>query len=137
MERGIPILFIGGHATYALKENPQAADKLRPLIPKIWNAGLPVLDDLHTASYDWKPAEKTEKFLALLKELKPGVTEIIFHASIPTDDFPLITSSSAARLADTRALTDPAVKQLIHERGIILTTWKELKERRKKAAPME
>jgi hypothetical protein len=65
------------------------------------------------------------------------VTEIIFHASIPTDDFPLITSSSQARLADARALTDPDVKQLIQERGIILTTWKELKERRKKAPPME
>ena len=137
MEKGIPILAIGGHATYALKENPEASGKLRPWIPKIWNAGLPVIDDLHTDSYGWKPEEKTEKFIALLKELKPGVTEILFHASIPTEDFPLITSSSQARLADARALTDPAVKKLIQERGIILTTWKELKERRKKAAPLD
>jgi len=137
MEKGIPILALGGHATYALKENPEASTKLRPWIPKIWNAGLPVIDDLHTDSYDWKPEEKAEKLLALLKELKPGVTEILFHASIPTDDFPLITSSSQSRLADTRALTDPAVRQLIQERGIILTTWKELKERRKKAGAME
>ena len=85
----------------------------------------------------WKPEQKTEKFIALLKELKPGVTEIIFHASIPTEDFPLITSSSAARLADARALTDPAVRKLIQKRGIILTTWKELKQRRKNAAEME
>ena len=136
MEKGIPILAIGGHATYALRENPETAGKLRPWIPKIWNAGLPVIDDLHTDSYVWKPEEKTEKFIALLKELKPGVTEILFHASIPTEDFPLITSSSQARLADARALTDPAVKKLIQERGIILTTWKELKERRKKAGPL-
>jgi predicted glycoside hydrolase/deacetylase ChbG (UPF0249 family) len=137
MEKGIPILAIGGHGTYAMKENPDASGKLRAWIPKIWNAGLPVIDDLHTDSYVWKPEEKTEKFIALLKELKPGITEIIFHASIPTDDFPLITTSSSARLADTRALTDPAVKQLIQQRGIILTTWKELKQRRKQAEPME
>ena len=137
MEKGIPILAIGGHATFALKENPGAADKLRPWIPKIWNAGLPVIDDLHTDSYVWKPEEKTAKFIALLKELKPGVKEIIFHASIPTEDFPLITSSSPARLADTRALTDPTVRRLIQERGIIMTTWKELKERRKQAGAME
>ena len=137
MEKGIPILAIGGHATYTLKENPDAVGKLRPWIPKIWNAGLPVIDDLHTDSYVWKPEEKTEKLVALLKELKPGVTEILFHASIPTDDFPLITSSSPSRLADARALTDPAVKKLIAERGIILTTWKELKARRKQAGPME
>lgn len=137
IEKGIPILAMGGHGTYALKENPEASTKLRPWIPKIWNAGLPVIDDLHTDSYVWKPEEKTEKFIALLKELKPGVTEILFHASIPTDDFPLITTSSQSRLADTRALTDPAVKKLIQERGIILTTWKELQARRKKAGPME
>jgi chitin disaccharide deacetylase len=136
-ERGIPILAISGNGPYALKENPEVAVKLRPWITKIWNAGLPVIDDLHTDSYVWKPAEKTARFIALLKQLKPGVTEIIFHASIPTDDFPLITSSSAGRLADTRALTDPAVKRLIRERGIFLTTWKELKERRKHASPME
>jgi predicted glycoside hydrolase/deacetylase ChbG (UPF0249 family) len=137
MEKGIPILAIGGHATYASQENPQAGEQIRAWIPKIWNAGLPVLDDLHTGSYDWKPAEKKEKFIALLKELKPGVTEILFHASIPTEDFPLITSSSQARLADAKVLTDSDVKKLIQKRGIILTTWKELKERRKKAAPLE
>ncbi|MEO6033751.1 MAG: polysaccharide deacetylase family protein [Verrucomicrobiota bacterium] len=137
IEKGIPILAISEKGTYALKENGAGIEKLRPFIAKIWNAGLPVLDDLHTASYGWKPEEKTEKFLDLLKELKPGVTEILFHASIPTEDFLIITGSSSSRLADARALTDPAVKKLIQERGIILTTWKELKERRKKAAPME
>lgn len=136
IEKGFPILAVGVRGTYVLKENPDAADKIRPWISKIWNAGLPVLDDLHTASYSWKPAEKTANFIALLKEMKPGLTEILFHASIPTYEFPLITTSSESRLADTRALTDPAVKQLIKERGIILTTWKELKERRKKAAAM-
>lgn len=136
MEKRIPILAIGGHATYASQENAEAGAQLRPWIPKIWNAGLPVIDDLHTGSYGWKPEEKTEKLLALLKALKPGVTEILFHASIPTEDFPIITSSSTSRLADTKALTNPEVKKLIEERGIIRTTWKELKERRRKAGPM-
>ena len=93
IEKQIPILAVGGHATYTLQENPEAGDKLRPWIPKIWNAGLPVLDDLHTSSYDWKPAEKTDKLLALLAALKPGVTEILFHASRPTER----TSFSIAR----------------------------------------
>jgi len=35
------------------------------------------------------------------------------------------------------ALTNPRVKKKIEELGIKLTTWRELKERRKKAAPME
>ena len=71
--------------------------------------------------------------MALLKELKPGITEILFHASVPSDEFALITGSSERRGADTKALTDPDVKKLIQERRIILTTWKELMERRQKA----
>jgi predicted glycoside hydrolase/deacetylase ChbG (UPF0249 family) len=136
IEKGIPILAVGGHSTFARKENGDATQELRPWISKIWNAGLPVLDDLHTATYDWKPEEKTEKLIGLLGELKPGVTEILFHASHPTEDFPVITGSSESRRADLEALTSPKVRAYIQEHGIILTTWKELLGRRKKAGPM-
>lgn len=136
IELKIPILAIGGHATHAQLENGDAMKKLQAWIPKIWNAGLPVLDDLHTGSYGWKPDEKPERLLALLKELKPGVTEILFHASRPTEDFPIITGSSESRLGDLKALTDPRVKALIQERAIVLTTWKELMARRQRSSPM-
>lgn len=133
LEKKIPILAIGGHMTYASVENPEAVAELRPRAEQIWKMGLPVLDDLHTASYGWPAAEKTARFAKLLEELKPGITEVLFHASIPTDDFPLITSSSESRHADTRALTAPEVKEVVKRRGIILTTWKEVMERRRKA----
>ena len=133
MEKKIPILAVGGHATFAIQENPDAIPGLRHWIPKIWKAGLPVLDDLHTSSYNWKPKEKTERLLQLLDELKPGVTEILFHASRPTEDFPVITGSSESRKADLAALTDPRVKARLQAKGIELTTWKELKLRRERA----
>ncbi|MBM3847865.1 MAG: ChbG/HpnK family deacetylase [Verrucomicrobia bacterium] len=136
MEMKIPILAIGGHATHAMQENGEGLRRLHSWIPKIWNAGLPVLDDLHTGSYGWKPGEKTGRLLALLENLKPGVTEVLFHASRPTEEFPIITSSSESRRGDLHALTDRRVKELIQERGIILTTWKELMARRQKAEPM-
>jgi len=137
MEKKIPVLVVGGQATHLTPWERAAAEKLRPWTKKIWNAGLPVLDDLFTGFTSYKKEEKTERLLALLQELKPGVTEIIFHASQPTEEFPLVTGSSDARHADLRALTDPRVKKRIADQGIILTTWKELKERRKEAAPME
>jgi len=137
LEKKIPILAVGGHATYTRQENPEATDELRTWIPRIWNGGLPVLDDLHTGSYGWKPAEKTERLLQLLKDLKPGVTEILFHASRPTEDFPVITGSSESRRADLRALTDPRVKALLQERGIALTSWRDLMARRQRAAAMK
>jgi hypothetical protein len=103
----------------------------------IWNAGLPVIDDQHASSLDWKPAEKSDRLIELLGRLKPGVTEIIFHASRPTEEFPLITGTSESRRGDLQALTDPKVRRFIQDRGIVLTTWRELKERRQKAAPLD
>ena len=136
IEKKVPILAVGGHATYARQENGESMDSLKPWIKQIWNAGLPVLDDLHTGSYGWKPEEKLANVLKLLRELKPGVTEILFHASRPTEEFPIITGSSESRRADLLCLTDPRVRALLRERGILQTTWRELAERRRKAADL-
>jgi len=137
IEKGIPVLVVGGHASHLSAREREAAKQLQPWIKTVWNGGLPVLDDLFTGFTKSGSQQKTEKLLALLRELKPGLTEIIFHASRPTDDFRIITGSSEARHADLTALTDPQVKKFIESHGIILTTWKELKVRRNKAAPMD
>jgi hypothetical protein len=137
IEKGVPILAVGGHMTYTLQEHGETARALQGMARMIWNAGLPVIDDLHSSSLDWKPAEKSDRLIELLDRLKPGVTEIIFHASRPTEEFPLITGTSESRRGDLLALTDPKVRRFIQDRGIVLTTWKELKERRLKAAPLD
>lgn len=134
IEKQIPILAIGGHMTYVSKNEPEESKGLRQLIPKIWNAGLPVIDDLHTG---WSGLDTSAKLHAVLNELKPGVTEILFHASLPTEDFPLITGSSANRKADLDALTSPETKEILKRRGIVVTTWRELMERRRNAAPID
>jgi hypothetical protein len=137
IEKGIPILAVGGHMTYTLHEHGETAQRLRAWAPKLWNAGLPVIDDLHASSLGWPADQKTDRLIELLGQLKPGVTEVIFHAAQPTEEFPLITGTSASRGGDLQALTDPRVRRFIQERGIILTTWKELKERRQRAKPMD
>jgi len=136
IEKQIPVLIPSGKGAYTLREHAAEARQLAPWVEKVWNAGLPVIDDLHTSSGDWKPEEKTERLMELLGSLKPGVTEILFHASRPTDEFPLVTGSSASRFGDLQALTDPRVRRFIEERGIVLTTWRELMERRRTAKPM-
>lgn len=130
IEKQIPILAVGGHMTHTMVENGAAATALRPLAATIWAAGLPVIDDLHTSVTSWKPPEKKERFFKLIRELKPGITEILFHASVMTEEFPLITGSAASRHADTQLLKDPELKALLKERNIHLTTWRELKKRR-------
>ncbi|MFN0187276.1 MAG: hypothetical protein ACKVQV_01090, partial [Bacteroidia bacterium] len=111
----------------------------------IWDSGLPVLDDLHNVSYDWEyPAAAratdlrlqnyaTQQYIETIKALKPGLTMVIMHCSKPTEVFPYITGSGHIRKGDLLAMIDPEFKRFIQQEGIILTTWREVKERRDKA----
>jgi len=132
IEKQIPVLAIGGHRSFARVENPASMQKIEERIKKIWDAGLPVIDDLHTASYEWKEGPKSARFIEMLKKLKPGITMVIVHCSRPTDEFPLITSSSDLRLEDLKAMIDPELRKTLDEEHITLTSWRELKQRRDK-----
>ena len=146
IEEKIPILFPGGHASLIIKANnvPPAQQQLIGQIGKqLWDAGLPVLDDLDGTSYGWNLPTgtavtdenlrklKTQKFMDLLTSAKPGLTYIIMHCTAPTPTFDQITTSGPTRKGDMLAMMDPALNAFIRKEGIILTTWRELMERRK------
>lgn len=145
VESKIPVMFPGGHNTMIGKN--MAADmksQLTDVGQNIWNAGLPVLDDLHNVSYDWKyPEDKdltetkhrnfaTAKYVETIKELQPGLTMVIMHCSSPTEVFRYITDSGKTRKGDLLAMTDPVFKKFLSDEKIILTTWREVMERRQK-----
>lgn len=147
IENKIPVMFPGGHGTMIgqqrgitkeLKMQFQATGK------QIWDAGLPVLDDLHNVSYDFEypaediPDEKlqkiaTEQYIRTIRELKPGLSMVIMHCTAPSEVFEHIGSSGRIRKADMLAMMDPQFKKFLRDEKIILTTWRELKERRSKA----
>lgn len=134
MEKQIPVLLPGGHMTELCREDPELADKadaVRVLAETIWASGLPVVDDAHTASYDWNGPDKTDKFIEMIRALKPGITHVIVHATTPTPNFDQISSSGVKRGGDLNAMLDPKLKAAIQEEGIILSSWRELMERRK------
>lgn len=109
-----------------------------------WNGGLPVLDDLVAVSYDWETpdiAHKTDKelqtwytdhYIESLNHLTPGLTMVICHATDPTETFKYICNESQKRKGDLLAMTDPRFKKYLKDNGFILTTWREVMERRKK-----
>lgn len=147
IEYKIPVMFPAGHATL-IREQSKMPDMqvqgLRALGKQLWNAGLPVLDDLHNYSYEWslpknvKPGDealrkfKTQKYIEGLKKLKPGVTMMIMHCTWPSEVFDEISDSGDTRKGDLLAMMDPAFKKALLEEKIVLTTWRELKERREK-----
>ena len=147
IENHIPVMVPGGHVTL-LQASEHASEErigqMRAAGKVLWAAGLPVLDDLHNTSYGWPiskeiatddkklQAYKTKKYLEGLHELKPGLTMMIMHCSATTEVFPYISDSGPVRRGDMLAMMDPAIKKAIQDEGIILTTWREVAERRKK-----
>ena len=147
MEQKIPVMFPGGHATMILKQmknsNLQLAET-QAIGQMLWSAGLPVLDDLHNVSYGWEfpkgkkmtdkalQAFKTKKYIESFAELQPGVTMVIMHCTAPSEIFRYISESGNTRKGDLLAMQDPALKKYLTDQGIILTTWRELMERRAK-----
>jgi predicted glycoside hydrolase/deacetylase ChbG (UPF0249 family) len=146
IENKIPVMMPGGHLTMlgeTLGKTPGVVDQLRTVGSSIWSAGLPVLDDLHNVSYDWKyPEDKknddaalrkiaTANYIKSIKALKPGLTMVIMHCTAPGPAFGVISGSGIQRKADMLAMTDPEFKKFLQSEGIVLTTWREVMEKRK------
>lgn len=130
IEKHIPLLIAGGHGTIVSKEDSEAYQQLQPYAKQVWESGLPVLDDIDTRSYSWKSTEKTAEYIEMIRTLKPGITWFNCHPTLPTEEGKAITNNRELLFGDYNALVDPAVKKAIEEEGIILTTWRELKQRR-------
>jgi predicted glycoside hydrolase/deacetylase ChbG (UPF0249 family) len=144
IETKIPVMFPGGHVSHlskTIQANAQQIAGLQQAGLTLWNAGLPVLDDLHNVSYGFPyPKEEvsdevvrkiaTSKYIETIKELKPGLSMVIMHCSNVTPTFQFITNSGTIRKGDLLAMTDPVFKKFLQDEGIILTTWREVMKRR-------
>lgn len=125
--------------------DPAELNGVQELGKTIWKAGLPVLDDLDNSSYDWNMpdiAHKTDAqiqqwytnhYIESLKKLAPGLTMVIMHCTYPSGAFKYICDEGKKRKGDLLAMTDPRLKAFLKKNGFILTTWREVMQRRIKA----
>ena len=149
IENRIPVMMPGGHNTELIASDPGLASRhgeTTEIGRILWRAGLPVLDDLHNKSYGWKipPAAMKsdnglreyagQQYIKALDECKRGLTMMIMHCTQPTEVFAAISDSGPVRKADLLGMTDPAVRKHIKEKGIIITTWREVMQRRQRLA---
>jgi hypothetical protein len=145
MREKIPVMFPGGHNTLISKTSAGLITpaQAKAIGDQLWNAGLPVLDDLHNMSYDFKyPTSKisdealqelaVNQYIRSFESLQPGVTMVIMHCSVAGEHFEHISNSGTIRRADWLAMQSPKLKKYFSENHIELTTWRELMLRRKK-----
>jgi chitin disaccharide deacetylase len=145
MEYKIPVMMPGGHGSLVIRDMKLDANTIgmmRAIGRRLWDAGLPVIDDLHNTSYaphlpaGIKPTRenlkkyKTQFYIDALKELKPGITYMIMHCIKPTEVFKYISDSQPEREGDYEAMMNPEFRKALEKEGIIVTTMRELSVRR-------
>ena len=93
------------------------------------NYTLPKVDNFTSAPKGKTYEEKVENFKLLVKSLKPGITEIIFHPSVETDNMKTITGSWQQRKWEAEIFADKDLIKFFEEEGIIFTNWIEMMTR--------
>lgn len=132
IESGIPVMLPAGHLRHIGAElQPEHRAGLQALAEQVWQAGLPLIDDLVTNPTKGDAfAARKAYLLALLRDLRPGVTQLIVHCTRPTEVFPHISGSGEKRFDELQLMLDPDVRRVLQEEHVALTTWRELKARR-------
>jgi hypothetical protein len=79
-------------------------------------------------------AERKANYLRTLRDLPPGVSQLIIHCGYDNAELRGITSSAARRDGDRRIFTDPEVIAEVERQKIEVITWKQFRQVNAQAA---
>jgi len=124
---GLPIRFASKYA-FAWKMHGREGDAAAYAREK----GVLFPDDLIGMPFWLEPGEGYEqekaRLIAVLRGLKPGVTELIAHPSLDTDELKAITDTWQVRRYEFDLFRDPDVKAVIAEEKLRIIGWRMLRE---------
>ncbi|MBI4519143.1 MAG: polysaccharide deacetylase family protein [Deltaproteobacteria bacterium] len=81
------------------------------------------------------PEETPQYWTALLRQLRPGVSEIYVHAALDTPELRAMTDSWRQRRADFDFFTAPDTAALLAELGITLISYRALRQAQRRLTP--
>ena len=99
------------------------------MISQIGEYKLPKLDNFTSVPEGPTYVAKRDNFFKMVKSLQAGLTEIIFHPSMASENMKTITGTWQQRAWEAELFADPVVIQFFKDEGIILTNWKEIMNR--------
>lgn len=110
-------------------------DQLRLFQKRISSAkerGILLIDDIVSLPYCFNPTAEYSKMkrrlTELLKNLKPGVTQLTIHPSKKTEQLIAITECYTERELEYLLLNDIEIKQVINNEQIKLISWKDIRD---------
>jgi predicted glycoside hydrolase/deacetylase ChbG (UPF0249 family) len=130
MEYGIPANAIDMSDPLVLEYYKKAGYPINDeLIAFMDSYTLPKVDNFTSAPKGDTYEEKVQVFKDLIKSLRPGLTEIIFHPSVASENLKNITGSWQQRIWEYEMFADPDLIKFFEDEGIIFTNWKEIMRR--------
>jgi predicted glycoside hydrolase/deacetylase ChbG (UPF0249 family) len=128
VEYDLPVLMIREITGPIGQAYPVLANRGRAMIERLQSRRLPLLDSIGQY-YDPKSHDERHRlYVDFLRDLPPGVSELIIHCGYDNDELRAITDSSSRRDSDRRIFTDPATAALVKGLGIEVITWNQFRD---------
>ncbi len=124
VEYNLPVLFSRDVSGRLAKEYPALAETGKKMLKLLEQNKLPVLDQIAQFYGEGSGMTRREQYLNVLRNLKPGVSQLIIHCGYDDSELRAISNSAARRDEDRRIFTDPEVIELVKKQGIKVIGWK-------------
>jgi predicted glycoside hydrolase/deacetylase ChbG (UPF0249 family) len=95
----------------------------------IANYQLPKLDELQFVPMADSYEQKREQFFQMVRDLPPGLTQVIAQPALDSDALRSLTDQWQQRVWDAQLLADPAVHEFLIGEEVLFTNWIEIMRR--------
>jgi predicted glycoside hydrolase/deacetylase ChbG (UPF0249 family) len=127
LDYDLPVLMIREIAPPIALAYPALAARGRAMIERLNARRLPLLDQIGQFYDPESHVERQRLYAGFLRDLTPGVSELIIHCGYDNAELRAITDSAARRDSDRRIFCDTATAALVKELGIEVITWKQFR----------
>jgi predicted glycoside hydrolase/deacetylase ChbG (UPF0249 family) len=87
-----------------------------------------MIDRLYVGGLDEVTVPQDEYYKWVIGDLVAGVNEVLVHLALDSEDVGLLGDRSDRRVKDFSIVTDPATRQLIESKGVVLVSYKPIFE---------
>lgn len=129
LDYNLPILFVRDSDGRIARAYPAVAERAAEVTRELDAKGLPILDAVLQFYGGNSHEQRLNTYNEALRNLQPGVTEMIIHCGYADDELRAITSSAERRDGDRRIFSSAAMGKLLADQGVKLITWKELHQK--------
>jgi predicted glycoside hydrolase/deacetylase ChbG (UPF0249 family) len=132
-ERNLPFRLPRTLSPEMLRNMPDDILKLHMnLVEMAKEKRIPIIDNLILYPYDLPNCPDYSSFknmiINLLKNLKPGISEIVIHPTIESEEIKAINPTWEKRVWEYLIFKDEEVRKVIKEEKIRIISWRELKK---------